>query len=67
MKNACHLLCLSILLSGIILPARSQTHDAPLLLPEMTWVDVQSYLEINDMVIIPGSVAPVQPFTKILN
>ena len=57
MKNACHLLCLSILISGIILPARSQTHDAPLLLPEMTWVDVQSYLEINDMVIIPlGSI-----------
>lgn len=57
MKNACHLLCLSILLSGIILPARSQTHDVPLLLPEMTWLDVQSYLEVNDMVIIPlGSI-----------
>jgi len=57
MKNACHLLCLSILISGFILPARSQTHDVPLLLPEMTWVDVQSYLEINDMVIIPlGSI-----------
>jgi creatinine amidohydrolase len=57
MKNKCHLLLLSILISGIILPARSQTHDAPLLLPEMTWVDVQSYLEINDMVIIPlGSI-----------
>jgi creatinine amidohydrolase len=57
MKNTCHLLCLSILICGIILPARSQTHDAPLLLTEMTWVDVQSYLEINDMVIIPlGSI-----------
>lgn len=57
MKNTCHLLFLSILIFGTILPARSQTHDVPLLLTEMTWVDVQSYLEENDMVIIPlGSI-----------
>lgn len=31
----------------------SQTANEPLLLPEMTWVDVESYLQNNDMVIIP--------------
>ena len=38
-------------------PAQSQTNEKPLLLYEMTWIDVQSYLAENDMVIIPlGSI-----------
>jgi hypothetical protein len=31
----------------------AQTEKNPLILTEMTWVDVQSYLKNNDMVIIP--------------
>jgi len=31
----------------------AQTEDGPLVLQEMSWVDVQEYLEENDMVIIP--------------
>jgi creatinine amidohydrolase len=37
--------------------AISQINEDPLLLSEMTWVEVQTYLEVNDMVIIPlGSI-----------
>jgi len=37
--------------------AVSQTNEEPLLLTEMTWVEVQDYLEDNDMAIIPlGSI-----------
>jgi creatinine amidohydrolase len=43
---------LSILVE-ILSPAQSQINNKPLLLPEMTWVDVQEYLKGNDMVIIP--------------
>ena len=37
--------------------AVSQINEEPLLLSEMTWVEVQAYLKDNDMVIIPlGSI-----------
>jgi len=46
-----------IIFFGFLPAAISQSEVAPLLLTEMTWVDVQSYLEENDMVIIPlGSI-----------
>ena len=46
-----------IIFFGFLPAAISQSEVAPLLLTEMTWVDVQSYREENDMVIIPlGSI-----------
>jgi creatinine amidohydrolase len=45
------------LLVGILYPVKSQEISKPPVLYEMTWVDVKSYLESNDMVIIPlGSI-----------
>ena len=35
------------------IPSISQTNDKALILQEMSWVDVKSYLQTNDMVIIP--------------
>ena len=46
-----------IIFFGFTAAVLSQSNDDPILLYEMTWVDVQSYLEKNDMAIIPlGSI-----------
>ena len=48
---------IGIIFFGFLPAVTSQSNDDPLLLYEMTWVDVQSYLEENDMAIIPlGSI-----------
>ena len=49
---------ITIFFAGVILicshsTSLSQTHEKPLLLSEMTWVEVQAYLENSDMAIIP--------------
>lgn len=46
-------LFIAIVFIGVSSEAASQLDNKPLILHEMTWVDVQSYLEENDMVIIP--------------
>lgn len=57
MSNMNKSFIIGIILFGFLPAVHSQSDDAPLFLYEMTWVDVQSYLEENDMVIIPlGSI-----------
>lgn len=57
MKHTITSLFTLIIFMGSISIGISQTNEEPILLYEMTWVDVQSYLEENDMVIIPlGSI-----------
>ena len=41
-----------VILTGLQ-PAVSQAEEAALVLQEMSWVDIQTYLETSDMVIIP--------------
>ena len=53
MKNFFTSIFTIYILVGILSTAQSQIYEEPLLLNEMTWVDVQSYLEESDMVIIP--------------
>ena len=48
---------IAVILFGFTSLVVSQNKNVPLLLTEMTWVDVKSYLEENDMAIIPlGSI-----------
>lgn len=53
MKNLFASLFTVYILVGILSTAQSQIYEESLILNEMTWVDVQTYLTENDMVIIP--------------
>jgi len=53
MKNFFASLLTVYILAGILSTVQSQIYEEPLILNEMTWVDVQTYLTENDMVIIP--------------
>jgi creatinine amidohydrolase len=57
MRNMNKAFIIGIIFFGFLLAVHSQSNNAPVLLYEMTWVEVESYLEENDMVIIPlGSI-----------
>ncbi len=43
----------AVLVLGTLSVSQAQTERKPLLLPEMSWVDVRDYLKASDMVIIP--------------
>lgn len=53
MKNLKKSIIVVFVFFGFLPGALSQISDVPLVLSEMTWEEVQSYLEDNDMVIIP--------------